>query len=55
MTIKTSKLSIAALLAMVLSPAFALAHPVQSGVRDRVAGIHDRSSRPHLHETVAHH
>jgi hypothetical protein len=55
MKIKTSKLSVAVLLALVLSPALALAHPVQSGVHERAAGIHDRSSRPHMHESVAHH
>ena len=55
MTNKTSKLSVAVLLALVLSPALALAHPVPAGVHERVTSVHDRSSRPHLHESVAHH
>jgi hypothetical protein len=49
MKITTAKLSAAALLAMILSPALALAQPVHA------AAHRDHSSRPHVHEVSLHH
>ncbi len=49
MKIKTAKLSVAALLAMILSPALVLAQPMHTGAH------RDHSSRPHIHEVSLHH
>ena len=45
-----------AALILVLSPALAFAHPIQStGTRVRPTMFHDRSPRLHDHTPVAHH
>ena len=55
MKIKASKSTVAVLLAMMLSPALALAHPVPSAPQEHGSVIRDHSSRPHVHESAAHH
>ena len=45
----SKKLSVAGVLALILSPALALAHPTPT------AAHKDHSSRPHLYEVSLHH
>jgi hypothetical protein len=52
----SAKISVALFaLAMALSPALALAHPMQNGGHEHTITIHDRSSKPHTHTSTAHH
>ena len=42
-------------LAFALTPALSYAHPTGAGLHQHPSVIRDHSSRPHTHESVAHH